>query len=211
MSEREASPVEPKDGLGALPGVARLAASAAWHTTGWSVDITLRLTRRVLEVAVAPQKAGALVEDVAGLLRALPPTSCWARARQTRSQAVTSRDGSWRPSARRARGRRTSRTWTTIATARRLSGPGARSSSTARGTFTTRRTSHPAYERLVESLAPDEARILRLLLFGGPQPAVDVRTGGPLGLLNSRLLAPGLYMDPAPAPAAVTSSACPPI
>jgi hypothetical protein len=54
--------------------------------------------------------------------------------------------------------------------------------------------SHPAYERLVESLAPDEARILRLLLFGGPQPAVDVRTGGPLGLINSRLLAPGLNM-----------------
>jgi hypothetical protein len=54
--------------------------------------------------------------------------------------------------------------------------------------------SHPAYERLVESLAPDEARILRLLLFRGPQPAVDVRTGGPLGLITSRLLAPGLNM-----------------
>jgi hypothetical protein len=53
---------------------------------------------------------------------------------------------------------------------------------------------HPAYERLVESLAPDEARILRLLLFSGPQPAVDVRTGGPLGLIQSRLLAPGLNM-----------------
>jgi hypothetical protein len=53
---------------------------------------------------------------------------------------------------------------------------------------------HPAYERLVESLAPDEARILRLLLLTGPQPAVDVRTGGPLGLIQSRLLAPGLNM-----------------
>ncbi len=53
---------------------------------------------------------------------------------------------------------------------------------------------HPAYERLVESLAPDEARILRLLLLSGPQPAVDVRTGGPLGLVTSRLLAPGLNM-----------------
>jgi hypothetical protein len=53
---------------------------------------------------------------------------------------------------------------------------------------------HPAYEQLVEALAPDEARILRLLLFRGPQPAVDVRTGGPLGLIQSRLLAPGLNM-----------------
>ena len=53
---------------------------------------------------------------------------------------------------------------------------------------------HPAYERLMESLAPDEARILRLLLFRGPQAAVDVRTGGPLGLVQSRLVSPGLNM-----------------
>jgi hypothetical protein len=53
---------------------------------------------------------------------------------------------------------------------------------------------HPAYERILEDLAPDEGRILRLLLLEGPQPAVDVRTGGPLGLVNSRLIAPGLNM-----------------
>ena len=40
----------------------------------------------------------------------------------------------------------------------------------------TRRTSGSSSE-----LAPDEARILLLLLRGGPQPAVDVRTGGPVG------------------------------
>ena len=38
---------------------------------------------------------------------------------------------------------------------------------------------HPAYERILENLAPDEARILRLLALEGPQPAVDVRTGAP--------------------------------
>jgi hypothetical protein len=53
---------------------------------------------------------------------------------------------------------------------------------------------HPAYERLLDSLAPDEARILRLLLLEGPQPAVDIRTGGPIGLLSSQLIAPGLSM-----------------
>ena len=36
---------------------------------------------------------------------------------------------------------------------------------------------HPAYERILDELAPDEARILRLLATEGPQPAVDVRTG----------------------------------
>lgn len=53
---------------------------------------------------------------------------------------------------------------------------------------------HPAYERILSELAPDEGRILLLLLRGGPQPSVDVRTGGPVGMLSSRLLAPGITM-----------------
>jgi hypothetical protein len=36
---------------------------------------------------------------------------------------------------------------------------------------------HPAYMRILEDLSPDEARILRLLYEGGPQPSVDVRSG----------------------------------
>ena len=32
------------------------------------------------------------------------------------------------------------------------------------------------------------------MLLEGPQPAVDVRTGGPVGIVRSRLLAPGLSM-----------------
>jgi hypothetical protein len=50
---------------------------------------------------------------------------------------------------------------------------------------------HPAYARILENLAPDEARILRLLATRGPQPAVDVRRGLPL---VSELVAPGLNM-----------------
>ena len=53
---------------------------------------------------------------------------------------------------------------------------------------------HPAYARILSELAPDEARILRLLAQQGPQPAVDVRTGGPVSLLKSDLVAPGLSM-----------------
>jgi hypothetical protein len=53
---------------------------------------------------------------------------------------------------------------------------------------------HPAYARILDELAPDEGRILLLLLQGGPQPSVDVRTGGPVGMLNSQLVAPGLSM-----------------
>ena len=52
---------------------------------------------------------------------------------------------------------------------------------------------HPAYERMLSQLAPDEARILRLLATRGPQPAVDVRAGKALGL-GSEMVAPGLNM-----------------
>jgi len=53
---------------------------------------------------------------------------------------------------------------------------------------------HPAYARILADLAPDEARILRLLAIAGPQPSVDVRSG--LLPLNatSELVAAGLNM-----------------
>src|SRR5207247_11454080 len=53
---------------------------------------------------------------------------------------------------------------------------------------------HPAYGRVLGQLAPDEARVLRLLVIEGPQPAVDVRTGGPMGMIKDELVAPGLNM-----------------
>jgi len=53
---------------------------------------------------------------------------------------------------------------------------------------------HPAYARIIEELAPDEARILLLLFRHGPQPTLDVRTGGFLGTVSSTLVAAGLNM-----------------
>ncbi len=41
---------------------------------------------------------------------------------------------------------------------------------------------HPAYDRILDQIAPDEARILRFMALNGPQPAVDVRTNRPLGI-----------------------------
>ncbi|NNH70083.1 DUF4393 domain-containing protein [Nocardia uniformis] len=41
---------------------------------------------------------------------------------------------------------------------------------------------HPAYDRILDQLAPDEARILRYMALNGPQPSVDVRTNRPLGI-----------------------------
>jgi hypothetical protein len=41
---------------------------------------------------------------------------------------------------------------------------------------------HPAFERILEELAPDEARILRVLCTSGAQPSVDIRESKPLGI-----------------------------
>ncbi len=55
--------------------------------------------------------------------------------------------------------------------------------------------SHPAYAHILDMMAPDEARILRLLMEG-PQPSVDVRSGGPLGVgvVATELVGAGLSM-----------------
>lgn len=50
---------------------------------------------------------------------------------------------------------------------------------------------HPAYARILDELAPDEARLLRLLATKGPQASVDIRTGRPLGI-GSELVASNL-------------------
>jgi len=52
---------------------------------------------------------------------------------------------------------------------------------------------HPAYERILDELTPDEARIVRFLHREGPQPTVDVRTNRPLGI-GSELIEAGLSM-----------------
>ncbi len=53
---------------------------------------------------------------------------------------------------------------------------------------------HPAYARILEDLAPDEGRILRLLANEGPQASVDIRTGWIPVNSTSELVASGLSM-----------------
>jgi hypothetical protein len=54
-------------------------------------------------------------------------------------------------------------------------------------------TTHPAFALVLENLAPDEARILRLLAVEGAQPSIDIRTSPPLGI-GSEMVASGLTM-----------------
>ncbi len=195
----------------ALPGVARIAASGAWHTAEWGVSTSWRLSGRVLRSLGDPREARALVRDVgettqtmASLARAVSSgipvpraVGDLAASLGSRVDAVTPTPPSRRdprpdaalPGTQNPPGRLEDPTPSAAA----LRARGARLLERSRDVWDDD-AGHPAYERILDELAPDEARILLLLLEGGPQPSVDVRTGGPVGLVSSQLVAPGLTM-----------------
>jgi len=169
----------------ALPGLARVAAGAAWHTTGWGVRAYVRTSLKVARAVVDPDARADLAREAVG---AVEVVSGVARSLMTGEPVPADAEEKVdaRPGGRRA------------ATAREASPETLRE----RGAALLERSrdvwseeqGHPAYARILDDLAPDEARILLLLLQGGPQPSVDVRTGGPAGLVSSQLVAPGLSM-----------------
>ncbi len=60
----------------ALPGIARLAASAAWHTTGWGLRSSARAGRRVARAVTDPDEAASLARDATGAAAALGDLAC---------------------------------------------------------------------------------------------------------------------------------------
>ncbi|HWF55665.1 MAG TPA: Abi-alpha family protein [Solirubrobacteraceae bacterium] len=192
---------EGPDGLDALPGLARIAASAAWRTSGWALGTYLHTARRVAEAAISPRQAVRLARDVQhgteDLVRGLiNSTDVGQRVNSGPAGDVARRAvhdvaavvGTQRPPRRDdhdpGNGHVSDRTLRDEGEALLRKSRDVRFEIEA----------HPAYERILSELAPDEGRILRLLLLDGPQAAVDVRTGGPLGMLRSRLIAPGISM-----------------
>lgn len=177
-----------------LPGLARIAASGVFHTAQWGVGASVRTGRRVARALVDPEAAAELGHDVgeaagvvAGLARAvtegrpLPDAVADVGAR-VRGDGAGVHTANATPPAPTGRERDQD-----------LRARGAELLDRSRDVWNTD-TAHPAYARILDELAPDEARILLLLLEGGPQPSVDVRTGGPIGMVSSQLIAPGLTM-----------------
>ena len=175
----------------ALPGVARIAGTALVRSTRWSLGSGLRSGRLLARALSDPQTAGELVQEVArdvaeasrtvsDIARAVssgvPIPKALMDATVSLSTVVlhdaTPREPEPEPSLREQ---------------------GERLLKRSRDVWSEEQ-SHPAYARILTELAPDEARILLLLLRGGPQPSVDVRTGGPIGMVSSALVAPGLSM-----------------
>jgi hypothetical protein len=173
----------------ALPGVARIAGTAWLRSASWAIGSGTRSARNLAKAMTDPTAAGELVrgvaEDVAEATRAIssvasavsngvPLPRALLQATFTLSSMMTPEEvEAKRELTLRERGedllRRSRDVWSED-------------------------EAHPAYARIIEELAPDEARILLLLLRGGPQPSVDVRTGGPVGMVSSTLIAGGLTM-----------------
>ena len=173
----------------ALPGLARVAAVACWHGTEWGVRTTARAGRRVFHAVTDPVEATALARDateaasvIGGLARAVSSGVPLATALTSAGESLS--ELAEPPGHDSAADRHDELT---------LRERGAELLERSRDVWNDD-VAHPAYERILDELAPDEARILLLLMQGGPQPSVDVRTGGPVGMVHSHLVAPGMTM-----------------
>ncbi|HEV7650780.1 MAG TPA: Abi-alpha family protein [Actinophytocola sp.] len=150
-------------------GLLRIAASAGLSTAQWVVTTTVHTGTRVVRGLAAGESPVAIVSSLGADLRS----------------AASSALGS--PPA--------------VAPPPETAHHSSAAELRARGTELLRRSAdvnfvedmHPAYERILGELSPDEARILRFLAKEGPQPTVDVRTNRPLGI-GSELIEAGLSM-----------------
>jgi hypothetical protein len=179
--------------LRAAPVLARLAAAAWFRAAEWTIETSVRASIRVVRGAARGETPADLLQATDAELRE------WAR--QLLGIVESSTNGSAGPPAAPAETPSPPPDYVDVE-ATSLDGHLTEAELRERGAELLRRSAdveydldaHPAYARILSELAPDEARILRLLAQQGPRPAVDVRTGGTMGRLKSDLIAPGLTM-----------------
>jgi len=164
----------------ALPGLARIAAIASIRVVEWTAGAYVRAGSRLVRAAAAGDPPGEVLRESGDELLA------YVR------DLLGVRDNGYPPSAEPV----------VDAEVVEAEEHPTRAALRERGAELLRRSAdvgldeeaHPAYSRILSEIAPDEARILRLLVIEGPQPSVDVRTGGPIGMIKDELVAPGLNM-----------------
>lgn len=163
----------------ALPGLFRIAAGV-WIRTGvWAFETSLRVGTRLARASTSPEAAAELVEQVGSGIRdyareLLGVTDLDERVHQL--MPPRQRGGG---SDSRAEG----------GTLREQGAELLRLSADVDAED----GAHPAYARILGELAPDEARILRLLMNHGPQPSVDVYAANLIGM-GTQLVARDLTM-----------------
>jgi hypothetical protein len=171
MSSNGSAPDEQPDPLiEVLPALLRVAAGM-WIRTGvWALESSVRVGARVARASASPQ----LVQDVSEGLRAYARELLGVTDLDDRVRQLS-------PPRERPRDQRLS-----------LREQGAELLRESADVDFDDRT-HPAYARILSELAPDEVRILRLLMVEGAQPSVDIRAANLIGV-GSQLVAQGLTM-----------------
>ncbi len=183
-----------------LPGLARVAGSAAVNTTGWALRTTARNWRRVGRAATNRDEAVQLIREVGSVVGTvgdiarhvadgMPVGTALLKAGEQLGGVVS---GTTSLSLSSDNGRVIGGEVTEVRSTS-LRERGQELLEKSRDVWATD-DRHPAFDRILDDLAPDEARILVMLLKNGPQASVDIRTGGPVGMLSSQLIAPGLNM-----------------
>jgi hypothetical protein len=163
--------------LRTVPGLARIAAAASVRSARWTARTSAEAGQRVVRAAMSGQEPAELFRSTGAEIRERTRRVLGVAPRPEERAAMT-------PEAAEAEREE------------------ARKSLRERGEELLRRSadvnfdedSHPAYTRILDDLAPDEARILRLLADQGPQPAVDIRSGIVPLRSTSELVAAGLSM-----------------
>lgn len=192
MSLERRTPDRAELGIGDLPGLARFAAVSGFRVGAWAAFTGVNASRRLVDVALHPGHARELAEDVRYAAGAIARAAVGDRLDDVRAAAAGN------PVVRVV-----AETLDTVAPAPERVEPAEPVNPLhAAGQDLLHRSrdvwaedsGHPAYARIIEELAPDEGRILLLLLRKGPQAAVDVRTGGLVGTVSSTLVAAQLNM-----------------
>lgn len=153
----------------AIPGLARIAAGAWYRGAIWGVGTTLKASRRLTEAAVSGESAVELAEDIRDE----------ALANLRRVLGVVDGSGSSRVS---GAVENLAPKDETTARAESLQERGAALFERASGVEGGDDPVHPGFDRIVDQLSPDEARILKLLVNEGPQAIIYINRAGPLGI-----------------------------
>jgi hypothetical protein len=174
----EPSPAHPSNPMTAervvraAPGLIRLAATSGWHFLEWSLKTYVDTSREVIQSLASGTLPSEVLRDKTADLRHAGRQALGRAEEEDETGLVRSAPSGLTTEQLQVKGAallyRSADVWFS-------------------------EDVHPAYERILGEMAPDEARILRFLATEGPQPAIDVRTGRPLGI-GSELIAGGLSM-----------------
>lgn len=156
----------------ALPGLARLAVGTWVRGATWGIGTTLRASRRLTEAAVSGESAAQLIDEIrdeaVGNLRRMLGIA----EPEARDEPITGAARAIVPERKQASRERAQ-------SLRDRGGALLERAATVEGADD---PVHPGFDRIVDQLAPDEARILKLLVNEGPQAIVYINRAGPMGI-----------------------------